>query len=265
VERVELQRDGVRAVKAAAGGFALQKLRFPARHRLRWFEPELGYIALVMDGAMQKRFARDSWLLGRDGFATLPMGAGHDTDFGAGPTHVLTISPVSPAATTTFARFLRERRRWTAPAATVLARRIVCELNAPDTSSELAVEGLVLQVVALGQRETATRRERAGWLTVVVDALHEQAPTTPSLTALAATAGVHPAHLARAFRQAFGLTVGDYARRRRLDWAAAQLETDIPLAQLALDAGFADQSHFTRAFRRHTGVTPGRYRALVRR
>jgi len=66
-------------------------------------------------------------------------------------------------------------------------------------------------------------------------------------------------------RQAFGVTVCEYSRSLRLDWAATQLEGDVRLAQVALEAGFADQSHFTRAFRRHVGVTPGRYRELLRR
>jgi AraC family transcriptional regulator len=48
----------------------------------------------------------------------------------------------------------------------------------------------------------------------------------------------------------------------RLEWAAARLSEERSLAQIALEAGFADQSHFTRAFRRHFGVTPGRYRAM---
>jgi AraC-like DNA-binding protein len=74
----------------------------------------------------------------------------------------------------------------------------------------------------------------------------------------------HPTHVARAFRREYGVTVAEYARRLRLDWAQAQLALeDAPLARIAIEAGFADQSHFTRAFRRHTGMTPGRYRARL--
>jgi AraC family transcriptional regulator len=61
------------------------------------------------------------------------------------------------------------------------------------------------------------------------------------------------------------VSVGEYVRRERLDWAVAQLTTtDTPVATVAAEAGFADQSHFTRAFKRHTGLTPGRYRRVVR-
>ena len=83
---------------------------------------------------------------------------------------------------------------------------------------------------------------------------------------LIALAGVHPVHLARTFRREYGVTVGEYARALRLDWAQALLsDPDLSLAEVAAGAGFADQSHFTRAFRAYAGVTPGRYRELLRR
>jgi len=265
VERVELRRGGAHAVKVSTGSFALQKLRFPPGHRIRWFEPEWGYLALVLDGAMQKRFSTKAWSLRRDSLATLPRGAGHATEFGAKPTHVLTIYPCTPEAGSLFDRFLRERRQGSAPAAAALGRRIACELTAPDASSELAVEGLVLQLLAMGQREGTPSPSASGWLRTVVEVLHEQAPRVPTLSELAAEVGVHPGHLARSFRQTLGVTVCEYSRRLRLEWAAVQLEGDAPLAQVALDAGFSDQSHFTRAFRSHAGLPPGRYRELLRR
>lgn len=55
-----------------------------------------------------------------------------------------------------------------------------------------------------------------------------------------------------------------FRRKLRLDWAEEQLgRTDKPLADLSLEAGFADQSHFTRQFRARTGFTPGSYRRCV--
>ena len=49
---------------------------------------------------------------------------------------------------------------------------------------------------------------------------------------------------------------------RRLDFARSALHRRRPLAEVAGDAGFADQAHFTRAFKAAFGLTPGRYRAL---
>jgi AraC family transcriptional regulator len=85
----------------------------------------------------------------------------------------------------------------------------------------------------------------------------------PSLEELARAAGVHPVHLARSFRRATGSTVGAFVRQLRVDWAVRQLvSTDMPLAELSVEAGFSDQSHFTRLFRATLGETPARYRRL---
>jgi AraC family transcriptional regulator len=249
----------------AVGDFALQRLRFPAGHRIAWFEPEWGYVALVLDGALTKSFSSSTCSLRRDSLATLPAGAGHRTDFGVTTTHVLTLYPRSDESQVLLARFLCERREISAPAAVSIGRRISHELLAPDASSELAAEGLVLQLLAMGERETADPRRTTGWLSNVLETLRERTLQAPTLTELAVQAGVHPGHLARTFRRAYGVTVCQYSRNLRLEWAASQLAGDTPLAQIALDAGYSDQSHFTREFRRHLGVPPGRYRELLRR
>ncbi|TMQ47245.1 MAG: helix-turn-helix transcriptional regulator [Candidatus Eisenbacteria bacterium] len=84
--------------------------------------------------------------------------------------------------------------------------------------------------------------------------------------ALARVAGVHATHLARAFHAHMGCTVTGYIHRLRIEWARDRVErSDVPLADVALDAGFADQAHFTRVFRRETGSTPSAYRRRSRR
>ena len=86
-----------------------------------------------------------------------------------------------------------------------------------------------------------------------------------SLARIAAEAGVHPVHLARQFRAAHGCTVGEYIRMIRVAFARNQLTaSDQPIAHIAIDAGFADQSHLSKAFKRITGETPAAYRARRR-
>ena len=263
MERIEAQGNGAQAVKAAVGAFGLQRLRFAAGHSIPWFEPERGYLAIVLDGSMQKTFANATWSLSRDSFATLPCGAGHSTAFGVKPTHVMTLYPTTEESSLLFARFLQQRRQIAAPAAAALGRRLALELDGRDSSWGLAAEGLVLQLLAMGERESSAPPRCSGaWLATVIELLHERTPAAPSMSELAAEVGVHPGHLARTFRRRFGVTVCRYSRDLRLEWAAAQLARETPLAELAVEAGFADQSHFTREFRRHFGVTPGRYRAM---
>jgi AraC family transcriptional regulator len=78
---------------------------------------------------------------------------------------------------------------------------------------------------------------------------------------VAAKVGVHPVHLARVFRAAWGCSPGELLRWRRVDRAAEMLRRpNISGAQIAAQVGFADQSHMTRAFRATYGVAPGAYR-----
>jgi len=68
--------------------------------------------------------------------------------------------------------------------------------------------------------------------------------------------------LARQFRIAFGTSPHRYLLMRRLDFAREAIHRQRPLVEVAGEAGFADQAHFTRAFKAAFGLTPGRYRAL---
>jgi len=72
---------------------------------------------------------------------------------------------------------------------------------------------------------------------------------------------VHVVHLARVFRRFHGCTVGEYLRRLRIERAIEELRsTNKPLADIAGNSGFSDQSHFCRAFKLTVGMTPGQYR-----
>lgn len=95
--------------------------------------------------------------------------------------------------------------------------------------------------------------------------VREEAREAPhfSIAEAAASAGVHRVHLSRAFARHFGLPLSIYRQHVQVARAveAAVREGD-PLAAVADAAGFADQSHMTRAIRAATGVSPGRLRRL---
>ncbi len=80
-----------------------------------------------------------------------------------------------------------------------------------------------------------------------------------SLAELAHIAGLSPFHLTRIFRQAVGLPPHAYLNQVRIRQARQLLLAGRPIAAVALDTGFADQSHLTRRFKRIVGVTPGQY------
>ena len=85
-----------------------------------------------------------------------------------------------------------------------------------------------------------------------------------TLTDLAGVACLSPYHFSRSFKQAVGVGPQRYVMQRRLDRAKTLMRrTNQPLASIAQEVGFVDQSHLTSMFRRETGVTPGRYRAAL--
>jgi AraC family transcriptional regulator len=150
-----------------------------------------------------------------------------------------------------------------------LAWRLAAELHASDAAAPLAAEGFALEILAATAREAAP--DRAGgrpprWLASAEEFLRARLAEPVGLSTVADAVGVNPSHLARAFRARHGISVGAFGRRLRLDWAAAEIaRDDRPIAEIATEAGFADQSHFTRLFRRHVGMTPARFREEARR
>ena len=148
----------------------------------------------------------------------------------------------------------------------LLGRRLREELAHPDDASPLAVESLVLSILADGMRESnRSVSSRPPWLDRARELIHEERSARITLGLLAAAVGVHPVHLAATFRRFFGQTVAAYVRQLRIEHACRALtSSDMPLADVALAAGFADQSHFCRLFKRAMRATPAEYRAATR-
>jgi transcriptional regulator GlxA family with amidase domain len=82
-----------------------------------------------------------------------------------------------------------------------------------------------------------------------------------SVEALAGLANLSVCYFVRAFKQSVGVTPHDYLIRRRVERTMELLSsTDMPLSEIALAAGFSDQSHCARRFRQHVGMSPRGYR-----
>jgi AraC family transcriptional regulator len=143
-----------------------------------------------------------------------------------------------------------------------LMMRLFDEARESDESSSLAAEGLTLEILAALARERspAARVRHPRWLTHARELLHARLPETLTHDLLAKAVGVHPVHLPSQFRKHFKCTIGDYVRRLRIEHASRQLATsDAPLAEIAATSGFADQSHFSKVFKRHAGMTPANF------
>ncbi|MBD0369944.1 MAG: helix-turn-helix transcriptional regulator [Pyrinomonadaceae bacterium] len=144
-----------------------------------------------------------------------------------------------------------------------LAMQLYGEFRGGDKFSPLTVEGLMLEIVAEASRHSLRKSGHKPplWLRQAREILDEQFSETVTLVALSETVGVHPVHLAREFRRFYHCTVGGYVRKRRIEFACRQMSTtDFALSDIAHAAGFFDQSHFARTFKRVVGLTPSEYR-----
>jgi AraC family transcriptional regulator len=149
----------------------------------------------------------------------------------------------------------------------LLATRLYEEFRQSDEVSPLVIEGLTLELLAECSRQASRTRDRQPprWLLAVSDLVRAKFREHLTLGAIAESVGVHPAHLARVFHRFHGCTLGGHVRKLRVEFACHCLTTsDIPLADLALATGFSDQSHFSNAFKRHTGITPAAFRRSAR-
>jgi AraC family transcriptional regulator len=149
------------------------------------------------------------------------------------------------------------------------------ELTAGGAGGRLAAESLanvlavhlIRHVVAPPQpgrgRDGALPRGR---LRAVVEHIEEHLGGAPTLEQMAAVARLSPYHFARQFKRATGLPPHQYVIMRRVERARQLLQagTDLSLAEVALQAGFSDQSVLCLHFKRIVGVTPRQFRMSAR-
>jgi AraC family transcriptional regulator len=201
-------------------------------------------------------------------FKITPAGEGHWNRFGCEGAHGLLVEADASRVESLggYAAMLAERGSFRDERLAVLAWRVAGELRRRDTAAPLAIEGLLLELLAGAARERELRLTDTlpRSLAEARNYLHDPGEVG-SLSELAALVGVHPVTLAHGFRKAYGCSVGAYLRWLRVARAASELaEADAPLAEIALAAGFADQSHFSNVFRRETGLSPSAFRRTVR-
>jgi AraC family transcriptional regulator len=222
-------------------------------------------ICLPLGGAyLERTRGRET----RHGFGDIlfcPAGEEHSQVFPDGSVVKLLVTP-SPLARDYLAQHVRLGDAPFARAAAfeALAVRLARELGGGDIQSALIAEGIGLEILGLFARAEAREAATPAWLGAARDFVRANAGAAIRLAEVAAHAGCDPARLAAAYRRAFGCTIGEDARALRLRRAAALLaSTREPIAAIAADCGYFDQAHFTRAFRRAYGVTPGAYRGSI--
>jgi AraC family transcriptional regulator len=250
-------------------GFMVREGRHAAGSSLPWHRHAGATLCFVYAGGFTERFAGTTLECVPGTIKVTPAEELHSNRFGREETRGMLVEADGAVVERLghhAAGVLGQRASFRDEHLSWLAWRLLAEVRHPDAAAALAIEGLLLEILGglSRARDLRVHGTVPRWVTQAREYLHEPGQVG-SVGELAAVVGVHPVTLARGFRRAYGCTVGSYLRRLRLVRAARRLaETDAPLAEIALAAGFADQSHFSNAFRRETGLSPSAFRRAVR-
>jgi AraC family transcriptional regulator len=148
-----------------------------------------------------------------------------------------------------------------------LIRKLQSEFLKDSDSGSLIMEAIILQLLVITARcsRDEPKSSARAWLSNIRSVIEDRYLNEFRLSELAALAGVHRVHLVREFRKHYGVTIGQYIRKLRIDHACQLLgQTNLPLREISSTCCFADQSHFTKQFRKLSGLTPAAYRDLVK-
>ena len=247
-----------------AGDVLLSELRQPCSRLVPRHEHELAYVTVVLDG---------DYLEGDRGrldeihplsAAVNPAGAAHSTVIGPAGASFFTVE---------FRESAMRELGLRIPNATTFDRGTGAVLwpglrlySAFKAQSNLGVlECGILELLGAISGFEASEASAPAWFGRVKQRLHDEYCEPLKIRDLAREAGVHPVHLARVFRRIEKQTPGEYQQRLQVRAACKLLRRpEWPLAAIAAECGFSDQSHLTRVFRRMTGTTPARFREAIR-
>jgi AraC family transcriptional regulator len=259
-----------RALVMEAGGLVMTRAWFAPGLRLEPHEHATASVAVVLRGGWEGELDHHTSTLWRgDTVLVTPAGARHWNAFFAAETEVVVVElePERSRLPHGYRSLLSEPATLHRRGLGGLAARLAAELRAPDAHSPLLSEGLALELLATVARASGTERgsARPPWLDRAEECLHAGLSRSWTLEALSREVGVEPTRLLRGFRRHLESTPADYLRQLRVDQARRLLaESERPIADIALETGFTDQSHLTRVFRRLLGETPAAFRRRFR-
>ncbi|HTT81840.1 MAG TPA: AraC family transcriptional regulator, partial [Rhizomicrobium sp.] len=206
----------------------LQVRDYPALHAMAPHMHDAPSMNIVLGGGFIERIGMAERHYGRGHIAIFPAGMVHSQRFGAAMTRQIIFRPDE-----NWLNYLGDRGTKLADAPHLadiafchLGERLLQEICEPDDFSAIASEGILMQILAAFARgNEGARRPRCppAWLRRVRDLLHAQSCAPLRIAELARAAGRHEVHVAREFRRFYGASIGDYARKLRLESAALRL------------------------------------------
>lgn len=246
----------------SAGPYSLTEAYYSADQIVARHEHAFPSWTLLLNGSFQENFSREELICFPGSVLIKSATADHSNRYGTTGAHCFlieahdedTLTGVRGAAM--FA-VTRTCERGLIPS---LAKSIYREFGSADPVSGFALSALLIELSGATARPTAPSAKKH-WLNDVRDQLEAEFRSPPSLSELAHGRDVHPVYLCQAFRREFGITVGEFVRQVRFEWARDALRVHAgSICDIALEAGFSDQAHFTREFTKRAGQSPARFR-----
>ncbi len=258
---------GTTSQALSANGFRFTEKAYSSRARLPTHAHELSHFCFVLAGNYREQMAGKLFERGPAALVYYPPDVSHGEEhFTDGRHFLVEIDFKGLEKVRDYGARLSEPVLLGVDSSLWLAARMYREFSERDGFSALVLESISTELLIAASRQGVRRAERKPppWLERVKEFLRENFSEPPTLDELARAAGVHPTHLTRVFRQFERCTVGDYVREARIEYARQKmLGSKEPLVEIALAAGFADQTHFTRSFKRVTGMTPTEFRRIL--
>jgi AraC family transcriptional regulator len=141
-------------------------------------------------------------------------------------------------------------------------QRIYNEYKSGDEYSAIIIEGLLLETMGYSARETYKNISQY-WMKKANEIIKDTRSSNISLSSIATELNISTSHLAREFKKACGVTIGQYIQNIKIQQACEKLKkNNSDILSIALDSGFSDQSHFTKSFKKITGLTPRQYQLI---
>ncbi len=254
------QRHAIRA-----GPFVVSETEHPPHFHLARHSHERASLNIVLSGIYRESFAGEGAAYAPLTMIAKPGGEAHANQFGERGARCL-IEVDEPSALGPFTDLFEKPASLVSPFGLRLVADLGRELRSPDIFTCLSIQALVTELlIDHSRRESRVYKQERPWVTRCAEILRAARGKRITLGSLGKAVGVHPVHLARTFKKEIGFTVAQYARRLRLEYAMDLLQhSDLMMVQIALEAGYCDQSHMARDVRRETGLSPSSLQRQVR-
>jgi len=244
------------------GWASLRETRHDPGFRIAPHSHENATVNFLLEGAFEESLAGTDWDVRPSLVVGKPPGEAHANRYGSRGARCLLVEIAAvPEFSGPGAALFERPLVFESELAAAAGRGLARELHLADPATPLVAEGILLELFASIDAESARETTPPSWLARSIAFIEDRLFEPLRIAEIAREAGVHPVHLAREFRRHLALSPGELVRLHRLAWARDRLRrSSLTVASIAAAAGFADQSHLTRLFRARYGISPAVYR-----